>query len=213
MSQKKFGNETWQRATLWMPNNVPMDLGTFGGPYAEAFGVNDNGQVVGWAWNAQWRQRAFVWSSTTGMIDIGTLGGVSASAADINEQGVVVGVADTAAGAQRAYMWTPTSPATGVMVELPTPPNALSAYATAVNNSGAAVGNAFLETCDGAGLLWKNGQVYDVNTLVMPGSGWVIDGASDIADDGRIAASGRLNGGPYHAVLLVPVKAVNGARR
>jgi probable HAF family extracellular repeat protein len=210
MSQKQVGPDQQQRATLWMPGQGPVDLGSFGGPFAEAFGVNDHGQVVGWAWTTQWNQRAFVWSAQTGMVNLGTLGGNFSTAADINEAGTVIGSSHTATGFSWAFKWTA---ATG-MVQLSTPVGALSTYAVAINNAGQIIGNAFLEDCSTVPLIWNGTQITYLNTLVNPATGWVISEVGDIDDQGRIAASARFNEGPYHAVLLLPAKpAANTSRR
>ncbi len=84
-----------------------IDLGTLGGSSSEAYGINDQGQVVGSSLNAQFQTRAFVWSAATGMRDLGTLGGRTAVAKDINNAGQVVGYSQTSNGAVHAFLWTP----------------------------------------------------------------------------------------------------------
>lgn len=67
------------------------DLGTFGGQYSEAFGINDLGEVVGVAATAELHyDNAFLYSHGT-LIDLGTLGGGYAEAFDINNHSQVVG--------------------------------------------------------------------------------------------------------------------------
>jgi probable HAF family extracellular repeat protein len=208
MSQQRFGNEQYQRAALWR-NGVVTDLGTFGGEYAEAFGVNDAGQVVGWAWYPlpTRYQRAFLWSDATGMQDLGTLGGYASSAADINDLGVVVGTADTNLpnNPQRAFRWTPQSG----MVQLPIPPEAFTAYASAVNNAGQIVGNTFLPLeCRSEPLLWQDNQMHKLNDLLVAGSGWTVTSAADINDRGIIAGTAFQGTATYRSVLLIPTKGV-----
>jgi probable HAF family extracellular repeat protein len=83
-------------------------LGTLGGPQSEALGVNNQGDVVGWANNANFNIRAFIWTETAGMQDLGSLGGQPydwARAYDINDDDVIVGASDNAAGQARSFIW------------------------------------------------------------------------------------------------------------
>ena len=49
-------------------------LGTLGGSFSGAAGINDAGQVVGWADTASGEERAFLYTLGSGMTDLGTLG-------------------------------------------------------------------------------------------------------------------------------------------
>ena len=56
----------------------------------------------------------------------------------------------------------------------------------------------------GPGMLWENGQLYDLNSLIPPASGLAVGDVSFINDRGEIAAQGNLPSGAGHAILLVP---------
>ena len=203
MSQKRFGNDVWQRAALWRNGSV-QDLGTFGGEFSEATGVNNAGRVVGWAWYGlpTRDQHAFVWSDATGMIDLGTLGGAVSTAVDINDAGVVVGNSNVrpASADQHAFVWT----AQTGMVDLGAPAGADS-YVSAINNAGQIVGNAFFfADCSGAGLLWQGGEMHLLHELVDASAGWTVVGATDINNAGWITAVAHRPGELNRAVLLVP---------
>jgi probable HAF family extracellular repeat protein len=90
------------RATLWR-NDVPVDLGTLGGANSQAFGVNDRGQVVGFA-DTPTSSQAFLWQRGT-MTSLATLAGGSSGATDINNRGQVVGNATSAEGFFHAVLW------------------------------------------------------------------------------------------------------------
>lgn len=76
---------------------IPRNLGTLGGNYSDARGINDKGEVVGVATNATGAERAFVYENGV-MKDLGTLGGAESIALAINSLGDIVGSAQTAGG-------------------------------------------------------------------------------------------------------------------
>src|SRR6266496_2896462 len=93
------------RAVLWNKNGEILNLGTLGGNSSYAFGINNRGQVVGFALNAtpdpfslnNWfggddvtQTRAFLWENGA-MRDLGSLGGTFADVFGINNRGQVAG--------------------------------------------------------------------------------------------------------------------------
>lgn len=52
-------------------------------------------------------------------------------------------------------------------------------------------------------MLYEDGQMLDLNTLIDPASGWYLTEAAAINDRGQIAATGYSNG-RQHALLLTP---------
>jgi probable HAF family extracellular repeat protein len=94
-------------AFLWNSDTGMIDLGGLvEGEDSYANGINESGQVVGFANVASLTPHAFIWSEETGMIDIGTPGGASSIAWSINSEGAVVGEGYDANGVWVAFLWT-----------------------------------------------------------------------------------------------------------
>ena len=114
------------------------DLGTLGGAYSSARAINNNGQVVGGAYNAG-AAAPFSYNNGT-MTDLGTFGGWCSYARGINDSGQVVGTAETALpGVYHGFVY-----GDGTMTDLQSRIDPSSGWslrsATAINDSGSIVG-------------------------------------------------------------------------
>jgi len=79
------------------------DLGTLGGSFSRAFGINERGQVVGWNGLDNGEEPPFLWKAGT-MIDLGPGTGY-----EINNRGQVAGSGPSANGGEvHATLWTVT---------------------------------------------------------------------------------------------------------
>ena len=74
--------------------------------------------------------------------------------------------------------------------------------ASALNDLGQVVGNAYHRT-DEAALLWQNGKVYELNTLIPAHSGWKLQNALAINNHGLIVGNG-IHNGIRRGFLLTP---------
>jgi probable HAF family extracellular repeat protein len=135
------------------------DLGSLGGGYSYAYGINNRAQVVGVSSGVA-QTDAFLYSNGK-MTDLGTLGGTYSQAFGINDRGQVVGYSNTAGDTEQdAFLWQK-----GTMTDLGTLGGTYS-QAVGINNRGQVVGVS-APTGDSAlhAFLWQNGTMTDLGTL------------------------------------------------
>jgi probable HAF family extracellular repeat protein len=118
------------------PEYWPIDLGTLGGDQSAALGLNDAGQVVGWARNAGGSIEAFVWSNGT-MTSLGFLpGGTTSVARAINNHGQITGDAYVSPTNYHGFLYS-----NGVMTSIGTWGSAKS-RPRAINDRGELAGSS-----------------------------------------------------------------------
>jgi probable HAF family extracellular repeat protein len=130
------------------------------------------------------------------------LGGDFSNANWINDVGQIVGDASFPGDqTYHAVLWSHGRPS-----DLGVVSGAGCSYATTINLVGQVAGE--LANCttgeDVGAFLWQNGTMYDLNTLIPPGSGFTVTEVWQINDQGEIAGNAALADGYFHAVLLVP---------
>jgi len=176
----------------------------------EARAINDRGQTSGKGEQPSGsvtRTHALLWDTGGKVRDLGTLPGYTDSVARaINHQGQVIGWVSSTQGTPgrkiafhyQAFLWQ-----NGKMRGLGSIPRIKDSKAAAINDKGQVVGNAYYRT-DEAALLWQNGHVYEMNTLVPPHSGWKLQNADGINAQGWVIGNG-IHNGIRRAFLLTPI--------
>lgn len=187
------------QAFLWDNVNGLQNLGTLG-EYKNiaAYTINNNEEVVGFA-SGNNNVRAVLWDSNKVVQNLGSFGTYLSQANSINDEGMVVGVSTVDNSGYRAFLWD-NNKGLQNLDSLNEYPNS---YASDINNLGQIVGYAF---SDFRPLLWENGTITDLNTLIDPNSGWKLQSAVAINNKGQIVGSGLLNNQRLvRAFLLTPL--------
>jgi uncharacterized protein (TIGR03437 family) len=193
-----------------------------------AFGVNSTGVVAGGSIGQGGTEvTPLIWQNAKPQTLPILSGYLQSAAASINDSGVAAGAAfvldfdvliDPTAQAHAVLFNTD-----GTVTDLGVLPNDRSSFATGINNSGTVVGFSDADvpnfTLQLAGIFYEpqpiyrafvytNGQMYDLNTLLVNGTGWTLSFASAINNVGQIAGTGVVagaNGPEQHGFLLTPV--------
>ncbi|MEV0827309.1 hypothetical protein [Nonomuraea rubra] len=142
------------RAFLWKDGTV-KDLGTLGGDWSQARGLNERGQVVGESALSEngVLQAGFVWSAESGMRRIEDGEGLARPTA-INNDGVIIGTHSCRIAYDTAYPSVWTDPAKAP-ARLPDPAGGVAITANAINSKGEIVGMAIHPGNQPHAVLWK----------------------------------------------------------
>jgi probable HAF family extracellular repeat protein len=178
---------TWQ-------GGVRSDAGHLGQSAGEVWGVNSGGTVIGMNQLITSDLLAFSWTSAGGFQTLGTFGGAAGYPYRINDSGQIAGAVWTGQytllGQQiyHAFLYR-----NGGTTDLGTLGGQRSG-ATGINSSGVVVGWSDTASGQRAFIYDSSNGMRDINSLVSPTSGWVLESAVAINDAGQIAGVGRLNG-------------------
>jgi probable HAF family extracellular repeat protein len=180
--------------TFAQPLYKVQDLGTLGGPWSQAAGINDAGKVVGGSpASDEGGVHAFLYSGGQ-MSDLGTLGGDQSRAFGINDADKVVGSSDVGDGTIHAFLYS-----SGVMSDLGTLGGRVS-EAVDINEADKVVGSSTVSFSDNDNehaFLYSGGQMSDLGTL-----GGSDSSALDINDADKVVGSSSTSEAfTYHAFL------------
>lgn len=174
------------RAFVTMAGGAVLDMGVpAGGLWSAGYDVNASGKVAGYAMSGG-GFRAFVWTEESGYVTIGTFGGQNSYAMAVNDAGVAAGHAQGSNGHLRAFTWD------GAAMRDLGSLGGGSSYAYDINAAGQVVGYSWAGGTPHAFLY--QGVMLDLNSLIDPGSEWVLTHAYAINDGGQIAGSGVYRG-------------------
>jgi probable HAF family extracellular repeat protein len=183
-------------------NGAPLrEIGTFGGANSRAWGVNDNGVVVGEAQNSNGQTRPFVWRDTnldgqwqlSEMIDLGAInGGTSGRAFAVSNNNIVVGNStDGATGLTVATLWKDDNSnglAEAGEVRMLGTLGGPNANASGVNDNGYVCGNSDIAGTSSNGRQLARGFI------------WHDDNGNGVSDPGEMKSLGTL-GGEFSSAL------------
>jgi hypothetical protein len=162
-----------------------------------------NGQVIGLAFPASgsfpvcWQKA----DTTTLPVQLKTLSGWSGVwPTFINNAGQIVGTTQIGSAIQGVYWKSPTDQSPTV---LPSVSSDADNYVYGMNASGLIVGSSGTKA-----VMWLNGKITDLNTVIPSGSTWVLTSALAVNDNGWIAGEMQQNGAAgavtYAAYLIKP---------
>jgi probable HAF family extracellular repeat protein len=178
-----------QEAFRWTSGSGMVGLGDFeGGPFfSYARGVSADGSVVVGSSKSATGMEAYRWTADSGMVGLGFRSAALAVSSDGST--VVVVVAD------QPFLWT----ADGGMVSLGSLPGAINSQPMAISGDGSVVVGYSASALGKEAFLWDADHgmrvLQDVlaNDYGLDLTGWSLEGASGISDDGLTIVGGGVS--------------------
>ncbi|RKY21340.1 MAG: hypothetical protein DRQ55_04615 [Planctomycetota bacterium] len=160
---------------------------------SRATGINEAGQLVGFAWNLFSPNDAVLYDG--GWVTIGGIDGPwqNAEAKDLNDNGVAVGLQAFPSGNWHAAVWTTNPPGA---IDLGVLPGHELGELYDVNPSGLAVGRSYDDTNpnDSRAVLFDGERLVDLNSLLPAGVNVLLYEAREINDHGDVVGTAIVNG-------------------
>jgi hypothetical protein len=185
-----------RHAVSWTAG-VATGLGALPGDIASvAYAINNAGRIVGVSKSPSHAQAV---SFAKGkVVGLGWLTGDTDSAAfSINASGLIAGYSAGPSGFHAVIF------SKGAVQPLGVLSGDVNSQALAINSAGDAVGFSDLDGYDTHAVLFHRGRALSLTSLIGSGTGWVLNEANAINDDGDIVGQGT-HDGKVRAYLLVP---------
>jgi probable HAF family extracellular repeat protein len=204
-------NTSFQQHAFLYSDGKMKDLGTLpGGSSSFGVGINDgwgrgrnNGvQVTGYSSTTSGFEHAFLYSDGK-MEDLGTLpGGSSSIGSAVNQSGEVAGFSAISVENSHAFLYRH-----GDLQDLGTLPGLTDSFGEGINDDGDVVGYSVgsANIFDYHAFLYSHGTMHDLESMIPEDSGWVLQIARAINNDGQIAGTG-IHNGTTRAFLLTPIR-------
>ena len=182
-----------------------VDIG-YGDYTSAAYKINDNGQIAGMYWTTSNKKSGHAARYSDGAwTDLGVLTGDDTSTAyGLNNRGDVVGTSHlNGTDPYRAFLWTETDGLVNLGIL-----DGGQDYSTAecINELGWIGGAAKDSAGDYHAVVWDaDHSILDLNSLIDPNSGWVLQWVKQIDDSGTVAGWGLKDGVQHAFTMTVPV--------
>lgn len=180
VSQTGVTNSTGTLWTVGTPSALPLSI---------ARDISDNRLVVGDRLTSPVSAWAYDINTNTS-IPMGTLGGNLSRASAVNNAGEATGFSADANNNWHAYIWDSGNGMTNLGGAST---GAIESFGLDINNTGTVVGYLNFSGIHRA-FCWIDGQLTDLNTLLSPNSGWILEQAHGVNDQGWITGYGSFNG-------------------
>jgi len=158
-------------------------------PDSVGIDINEASEVVGYSYTPSGERRAIYYTSVGGLINLGLPDHVSigeSEATAINNRGKIIGTfIEDDLSSSFIYSWE-----TDRMYELEGFDGPTSAFG--INDNNIIVGTA---TKNGSrvAVMWFQGKIIDLNLLLSPDSGWILESATAVNEENQILGHGSLN--------------------
>ncbi|MBN1845535.1 MAG: hypothetical protein JW810_07615, partial [Sedimentisphaerales bacterium] len=182
--------ETLEPRVLLSVQYSLTDLGTLGGDFSVALGINAGGQVVGYSGDDAGVTRAFLWENgAMSTLPTATVGAETSYAYGISDSGSIAGTMKLTTGEIRGFYFNGST-----VTNIHTVANGYASYVWALNDAGQVVGNYNDGSHDHA-FLWDS-------TDGMQALGTTYGKAYDINGAGRVAGQTLAGTGYNHACVF-----------